>query len=184
MLYLKLETARLHLRLPDITDCQAIQAVTNHRDIAGNTLSLPFPYTTEDALDFVNYARQAVMTGDAYPFVIIRRDDEAMAGVISLTLRRSHQSAEMGYWIGAGQRGQGYATEAAARVLRFAFDHLELNRVHSQTFAENVASARVLEKIGMRYEGTLRQHFIRWDEFKDAACYGILRAEFTGDNDA
>jgi len=178
MLHLKLQTARLDLRLPDIGDCAAIQAVTNHRDVAANTLSLPYPYSTEDSLEFVNYARQAVMTGDAYPFAITRREDSEIVGVINLTLRPRHRAAEMGYWIGAEHRNQGYATEAAGSVLLFAFDQLDLNRVHSQTFAENSASARVLEKIGMRYEGTLRQHFIRWDEFKDAACYGVLRAEF------
>jgi [ribosomal protein S5]-alanine N-acetyltransferase len=178
MLHLTLETARLQLRLPEITDCDAIQAVTNHRDVAANTLSLPYPYSTENALEFVNYARQAVMTGDAYPFAITRRDDGEIVGIINLTLRPNHQASEMGYWIGARHRNQGYATEAAGRVLLFAFDHLDLNRVHSQTFSDNPASARVLEKIGMQYEGTLRQHFIRWDEFKDAACYGVLRAEF------
>ena len=184
MLQLTLETARLQLRLPDINDCDAIQAVTNHRDVAANTLSLPYPYSTENALEFVNYARQAVLADDAYPFVITRREDGEVVGVINLTLRPSHRAAEMGYWIGAANRNRGYASEAAGRVLLFAFDQLELNRVHSQTFTDNPASARVLEKIGMQYEGTLRQHFIRWDEFKDAACYGVLRGEFLAGPDA
>ena len=46
-------------------------------------------------------------------------------------------------------------------------------------FRRNPASGRVLQKIGMRYEGTLRQHLKKWDEYVDLECYGILRSEFT-----
>ena len=78
----------------------------------------------------------------------------------------------MPYW------GLGYATEAAAVVVRFGFETLALNRIFAMHFSRNPASGRVLQKIGMRHEGTLRQHLKKWDEYVDLECYAILRNDF------
>ena len=76
----------------------------------------------------------------------------------------------MPYW------GQGYATEAARAVLEFGFDQLGLNRV----FAAHVVEpgiGRVMEKIGMRFEGELRRHERKWGAFSDTRFYGLLRSD-------
>ena len=75
-------------------------------------------------------------------------------------------------------RNQGYATEAAQAVLEYGFRKLGLHRVQARHFTKNPASGRVMQKIGMTYEGTLRQSIYRFGRFEDAALYSILRHEF------
>ena len=101
-------------------------------------------------------------------------------GAIGLTISPRNQRAEMGYWLGVPYWNKGYATEAARAVLRFGFQELGLNRIYASYFPRNPASGRVMEKAGMRYEGTLRQHFVRWSEPEDLVYYSILKSEWTG----
>ena len=72
----------------------------------------------------------------------------------------------------------GYCTEAAAEMLRYAFEDLGLHRVMARHFRSNPASGRVMQKIGMQYEGRMREHFWRWDQAHDIELYGILRREW------
>lgn len=64
-------------------------------------------------------------------------------------------------------------------MVAYGFNTLRLHRIHAQHFTRNPASGRVMEKIGMQYEGCLRQHIYRWDQFEDLATYGILAQDFT-----
>ena len=93
-------------------------------------------------------------------------------------MKPEHDHAELGYWIGVPYWGAGYATEGARAVMQFGFETLSLNRIFASHFSRNPASGRVLQKIGMRYEGTLRRHLKKWDEYIDLECYGVLRSEF------
>lgn len=68
-------------------------------------------------------------------------------------------------------------TEAAAAVVRWGFDGLGLERIHATHFASNPASGRVMRKLGMNHEGTLRGHIHKWGVPQDLECYGILRSE-------
>jgi RimJ/RimL family protein N-acetyltransferase len=88
--------------------------------------------------------------------------------------------AEIGYWIAVPYWGRGYATEAAAEIVRYGFEERNLQRVFACHFTRNPASGRVLQKAGMKYEGTLRQHVRKWDEYVDVAFYGVLRHEYDG----
>jgi hypothetical protein len=63
-------------------------------------------------------------------------------------------------------------------VLAFGFKELELNRIYAHHMQRNPASGRVMEKLGMRYEGLMRQHFKKWDQYEDMLAYGLLREEF------
>jgi RimJ/RimL family protein N-acetyltransferase len=72
---------------------------------------------------------------------------------------------------------KGYCTKAARAVLSYAFEDLGLNRVHASFLKRNPASGRVMEKIGMRYEGCMRQHTSRWEAFEDLVMYGIVKCE-------
>ena len=86
--------------------------------------------------------------------------------------------ASLGYWIGAPFRGRGYATEAARAMLAVGFDMLDLQRIDAHYLAGNDASGRVMENIGMKREGVLRQHIVKWDVPHDVILYGILASEY------
>ncbi len=89
----------------------------------------------------------------------------------------ANERAELGYWVGKPFWGHGFATEAGRAAVAFAFDTLELKRVFASAIAENAASKRVLEKIGMRHEGVQRAHICRFGVTSDLELYGVLRGE-------
>ncbi|GMK45349.1 hypothetical protein PghCCS26_24770 [Paenibacillus glycanilyticus] len=68
-------------------------------------------------------------------------------------------------------------SEAAGRVVKFAFEELELNRVYAAAMTRNPASYRVMEKIGMKFEGVLRNHIRKGDTYEDLRYYGLLRTD-------
>lgn len=84
----------------------------------------------------------------------------------------------LGYVFGAAAWGHGYATETAHAVLQWAFDTLDLNRVQAETDTRNVASARVLEKLGFVREGTLREDCVVNGDVSDSWVFGLLRREW------
>ena len=86
--------------------------------------------------------------------------------------------AGVGYALDDTAWGQGYATEAMRALLQWAWDTLPLNRLQAEIDTRNTASARVLEKLGFRLEGTLREDCIVDGEVSDSGVYGLLRREW------
>ncbi|MFD4398877.1 GNAT family N-acetyltransferase [Kitasatospora sp. NPDC058478] len=84
----------------------------------------------------------------------------------------------MGYCLDEAMWGHGFATETATAVLQWAFDALDLNRVQAETDTRNVASARVLEKVGFVREGTLREDCVVNGEVSDSWVFGLIRREW------
>jgi RimJ/RimL family protein N-acetyltransferase len=93
-------------------------------------------------------------------------------------LEQDGSGARIGYCYSDTVWGQGYATEAAKAVLRWAFDTLDLNRVQAEADTRNLASARVLEKLGFVLEGTLREDCVVNGDVSDSWVYGLLRREW------
>ncbi len=175
---LLLETERLWLRLPALTDAEMIQTLVGDRRIAETTLNIPYPYPDDMALHWVNAVHGALATGRGVSFVLVGKSDHALMGAISFRENTVLSQAEMGYWIGVPYWGQGYMTEAARRVIQYIFEERNMNRVYATHFTSNPASGRVMLKAGMRYEGTQREHVMKWGEPLDLACYGILRRDY------
>jgi RimJ/RimL family protein N-acetyltransferase len=121
---------------------------------------------------------EAAAQGQRHPFASVRRLDGELVGCMTLLLLPAHHRGELAYWIGRTYWGQGYATEAGARIVAYAFDELGLNRVTAQAMRRNRASTRVMEKVGMTREGSLRQEIYHWGAFEDVAVYGLLRADY------
>ncbi len=87
----------------------------------------------------------------------------------------------MGYWLGQPYWNLGYGTEAAAALIEFGFNQLNLNRIYAYHLPRNPASGRIMQKIGMTYEGLLRQAAKKGDTFEDLILYAILREDFLPD---
>jgi RimJ/RimL family protein N-acetyltransferase len=85
----------------------------------------------------------------------------------------------IGYVLNRNFWGQGYATEAAQGLLEFGFNKLKLHRIFAYCYPENTASAHVLEKIGMRWEGHLRENGWVKGRWRDSLLYAILEHEWT-----
>lgn len=169
-----LETARLKLRPYSDIDIAELLPLIGTREVAATTLRIAHPYTEQDARAFLELAKDP----DKLWLAITLRADGRQIGGIGLRVDKAQQHAELGYWLGLPYWGQGYATEAAREMLRYAFDDLHLHRVFASHFKHNPASGRILRKIGMSYEGCQREHLRKWDQFVDSELYGILRREW------
>lgn len=170
-------TERLVLRDYTLTDAPAIERLVGAREVARNTLRIPHPYPEGEAERWIATHDEARANGN-HVFAITLRVGGDLIGTVGLHVTADHDHGEIGYWIGVPYWGHGYATEAAGAVMQFGFDALSLNRIFASHFSRNPASGRVLQKIGMQHEGTLRQHFKKWNEYVDLECYALLRADY------
>ncbi len=172
-----LRTERLLLRDFRKDDIPDIVRLAGAREVAATTLRIPHPYTQTDAESFLRMRNEA---GFGYSFAITLLPSGELCGGVGLHPDAVHPRAELGYWIGVPYWGCGYATEAARAVLDFGFRELKLQRIFAHHFAGNQASARVLQKIGMKHEGCSRRHIEKWGQLLDLENYGILAAEWRG----
>jgi ribosomal-protein-alanine N-acetyltransferase len=115
--------------------------------------------------------------GKAVNFAI-SHPDNTLYGSIGLGIVPAFNLAELGYWVGKPYWGKGLVTEAAWAVLAFGFETLGLNRIQATHFNHNPASGRVMEKIGMFYEGCRRQHTLKWGKYRDIKLYGMLKSDW------
>ncbi len=92
--------------------------------------------------------------------------------------RDASSSAELGYWFLREAWGRGYATESSAAMLDLGFRRLGLHRIWGKCHVRNPASAKVMEKLGMAYEGTLREHVWLRDHYRSSRIYGMLASEY------
>ena len=118
-------------------------------------------------------------TDRGYAFFIFERAGDALVGGVSLShVRRGMgQSASLGYWIGEPHAQRGYMTDALCALLPFAFDGLGLNRLNAAVLENNLASRRLLEKLGFVYEGVARQYLRIDGDWRDHAIYAMVGAD-------
>lgn len=173
-----IETARLRLRPLALADAPTVQRLASAPEIADTTLNIPHPYPDGLAERWIAGRGEAAREGASMTWAIADRGSDELYGAISLLIAQPHQHAEMGYWVGVPFWGRGYTTEAARATLAYGFSTLGLNRVFAHHFARNPASGRVMQKIGMRHEGELRQHVRKGERFEDLILYAILRHEW------
>jgi ribosomal-protein-alanine N-acetyltransferase len=173
-----LDTARLHLRPFTLADAPDVQRYVSDRDIAAMTLSIPHPYPDGGAEKWIATHAAKYADGTRASFAIVERDSGALAGAIGLHVEPAHGRAELGYWIAKPCWGRGYATEAGRAMLRFGFEELGLNKIHAAVFLMNPASDRVIRKIGMQWEGRLREHDLKWGVYEDIDVYAMLVKEW------
>ncbi len=137
--------------------------------------------TEEDARVFVRMFldQQAESPRRKFQLAIIMRVEDRLIGNSGIRVNNPDlREANIGYELDPRYWGHGYATEAARAILAFGFDELRLRRVWARCIAENAASARVLERLGMRREGHLRENEWLKGRWWDTLLYAILDHEW------
>ena len=170
-----LETARLILREFSESDIAELVPLIGAPEVAATTSRIPHPYEEKHAREFL----ATVPKENELRLAIRLRSNGQLCGGMGLHPEMQHRRAEIGYWIGVPFWGNGYATEAAREVVRYGFERLNLNRIFATHFKGNDKSGRVLEKIGMRHEGCVRQGVLKSGKFIDLEMYSILREDHT-----
>lgn len=172
-----LETDRLLLRPFCPADAVAVAALAGDWDIVRMTARIPHPYTTEMAEAWISSHVPSRQSGEEHVFCI-ERDGEVIG---CIGLQKSRDAVyELGYWLGKAWWGKGLATEAAKRVIRFAFEELDAGGLLSGHLADNPASGRVLEKCGFRYTGDSMEHSEARGEAVAHKGLELMRAGWAG----
>lgn len=143
-----LHTTRLSLRAPQVRDAAQITERIGVRDVAWNLGRAPYPYALKDAEDFIKAASQNWENDKAYVFMLEHAKD-GVIGCCGLD-RHTDEVWEIGYWVGQPWWGQGYMSEAATEVMRWAQQDRSIAQFVSGHFTDNLASGRVLEKLGFK----------------------------------
>ncbi len=147
----RLESERLLLRPPELGDVESIVSWIGDYDVAKNLSKVPHPYGEKHAREHLARAGEQRAQGTDYVFAITRKSDSVYLGGCGLHLKDG--KFEFGYWLGKPYWGLGYATEAARRLVGFAFRELKATEVWAGWFHDNPASGRVLEKLGCKPDG-------------------------------
>ncbi|MBT8282374.1 MAG: GNAT family N-acetyltransferase [Muriicola sp.] len=155
-------------------DAEILAHLANNKKIwDGVRDHFPFPYTLDDARDFIDRKAEEV---PAYTFAIINQE-EKLCGVISLVPQEDvyRRTAEIGYWIGEPFWGQELATQAISLMTRYGFEELQLERIFAAVFDFNLASMRALEKNGYAKEGIFRNAVIKNGQVYDEHRYAKVK---------
>jgi RimJ/RimL family protein N-acetyltransferase len=137
--------------------------------------------TAEQVRDFVRgfIEWQGERPRTKYQLAIILRAQGRLIGTCGIRMESAgFRRANIGYEIAPTYWGRGYATEAARAIITFGFLELQLHRIWAHCLADNVASYQVLEKLGMRREGRLREEEWMRGQWWDTLVYGILDHEW------
>jgi RimJ/RimL family protein N-acetyltransferase len=138
------------------------------------------PNTPSQTQAFVAAAAQAWSCSPQDRFVYAVEVDGAVLGLGQLTVRDAvHRQGEIAYSVHPDRWGEGIGTRVARRLIDFGFDRLDLHRIFATCDPRNVASARVLDRAGLAYEGRLREVMLIRDGWRDSEVYSILRREWS-----
>lgn len=175
-----LETARLRLRPFTRGDVDATYAYRQREDVARYLFDEPMSREScaeavQARVGQIGYEKE----GDKIFLAVERIDDMAMIGEVSLILRSAEaRQAELGYILHPEAHGFGYATEASRALLALGFEGAGMHRIYARCNARNVASARVMERLGMRREAHFREHMLRKGAWDEELIYAMLEDEW------
>jgi RimJ/RimL family protein N-acetyltransferase len=173
-----LRTERLLLREFGADDFDAVHAYGSDPEVVR---FMPWgPNSPEQTRQFLQRKldEQALDPRKTWDLAVVEVATGELVGSVGLRLNGEGTQAALGYCYSRGTWGRGIATEAAREMLRFGFETLDLHRIFATCDAANAASARVLEKIGMRREGMTIESVRRAGQWRDTLLYGLLAREW------
>jgi RimJ/RimL family protein N-acetyltransferase len=170
---MQLVLERCTIRPWRLDDAESLAKHANNRKIwLGLRDLFPHPYTIQDAHEFL---QRAISERPTTNFCI--EVNSSASGGIGIRLGQDvhRHAAELGYWLGEKFWGRGIITEAVMAFTDFCFDNFQLRRIYAEPFANNPASARVLEKAGFLFEARLKSNVIKDGKLLDSLLYAKTR---------
>jgi len=177
----RIETERLALCCPDPSHLEAIHAaVADTHELLSPWMPWAEgePASLDQRAEDVRRLRGSFDRDEDYTYFLFERNGGRALGGGGLHPRVGTGGMELGYWIRATDQGQGLAVEAAGALLRAAFERIGVDRVQIHIEPENGPSQRVVEKLGVPLEATLRRRFLRGGDLRDIDVYTVFREDF------
>ena len=173
-----LRTSRTVLRRAVEADAEDLFEGTSDPEVARYTSWAPHA-SIEDTRAVIRRWLERYRTGQVSPWVVEVAADGKCIGTCGFIAWSVPQArAEIGYAIARAYWNRGLVTEAVREILRFGFEVMGLNRIQATCEPGNDASARVLEKVGLAYEGTLRDYVYDKGAFHDLRMYALLKRDW------
>ena len=175
----RLETPRLILRRFTPDDAEEMYRNYASDPSVVTYLTWPAHKSAEDSRSILLDWERRYEKDDFYQWALVLKELGEVVGSISVVeFQKDADAPELGWCLGSKWWGRGLMPEAAAAVVKFLFEEVGAARVTARYDIENPKSGRVMEKLGMSYEGTLRRHGKNNRGVVDEVCYGILREEY------
>ncbi len=172
-----LHAARIMLSPFTMADAPLVQRYAGDARIAATTFFVPHPYPDGAAESWIATHLPQFLEKSNLTLAIRSRDGE-LRGAINLKLTLAENRGEMGYWIAVPFWNQGICTEAARRLIHFAFEEFSPNlvEIRAHHFVENPASGRVMEKAGMKRTGIIPRALPKNGRLVDIVAYSLSKA--------
>jgi len=171
------ETLRLRAKPPAVADAQVIFADYATDASVAKYMTWKPHRSVEETIEFLRRCERGWNEGSAFPWSLWHKQDGGFAGLIEIRIGAT--AVDLGYALARRWWRQGLMSEAVAAVVQWALAQPTIYRVWATCDVENVASARLLERVGMEQEGVLRRWLIHpnlSDEPRDALCYSVVKA--------
>jgi len=173
-----LDGGRFRLRTLVRADAETVYKYAKDPAISRYTF-IPRPYLKQCAYDFIRRNHIKARKGLNIVLGIELRETGEIIGLVSLEqINKRSKNAELGYWLAKRYWGKGYMSEAVRLTVRYGFRKMKLVRIYARVMHPNVASTRLLEKVGFTYEGRMRKMVFKNGRWMDDLRYGMLREEF------
>ncbi|MBQ4509939.1 MAG: GNAT family N-acetyltransferase [Clostridia bacterium] len=174
----RFESERLKFRAIKRGDLEDIFEYSNNSQTSQYLLWSPHQniFVTQEFIDIV---LSKYKSGEYHDWAIVLKKSNKMIGTCGFTrIDEDNKTIEIGYVINPTYWGNGYATEAVNAILEFAFTELDINRVEARFMAGNDASLTVMKKVGMTFEGYLRDAAFSKGQYKTIGVSSILKREY------
>ena len=168
-----IETRRLVLRPLKMSDAEDVFEYASDPEVSKYT----FWETHHSIADTQAFLSRVIREESAHWGIGLKENNKVIGTCYLHSFDLKHRRIEIGYGISRKCWGQGYMTEAVREVILSSFEQWDLNRIGAVCIVEHTASARVLEKVGMTFEGIVRQYAYTLSRFWDLKVYSILRDE-------
>ena len=173
----RLETKRLVLRELRPTDAEALFQVLSDETVMQQYDRAPLT-RLEEAQQIIERHRSRFERDEGIRWGITIKGENRVVGSCGYSWHLRHQYAEIGYELARAYWNQGIITEALRALLQFGFETRNLHRVEAEVLLGNVASMRVLYKLGFQEEGILRERIFVNKHFYDVKLFSLLKSEF------
>lgn len=172
------ETSRLRLRQLLISDIDDYYPLASSHVVTAQT-TWDRHTTYDETRNYIHKILQRYEDQEEYHWGIVHRETNRLIGRTGLIrIDPAHEKAELGYVISDQYWNLGITTEATFPILEYGFRELGLNRIEARCNANNTGSYRVMEKLGLTFEGILRKQLKIKGVFTDQRIYSILKDEF------